>query len=212
MKLCSFARFNSLFVVVEKEASTLSKASLTPSPPRSLCLDLSCERLRRDAWAPTSASRTPRTRCVIGFQENGSIGKQMLKPTFFSSSSSPSFSLSLFSSSGHRRRLGPRGHHNARRRRRRGRFSRARDRHRRPTPRRRHDVPRLREAGRDGKAAERGAWRGVGPLDCGPVGLPARVLRVEDRLLRVEEEGGVLFRGHPSGVKKGGREHEMKMK
>ena len=118
-----------------------------------------------------------------------------------------SLSLSLFCL-GHRRRLGPRGlhrlRHHPRRRRRRRRLPAARNRHRRPAPRRGHHLPRLREAGGDGQAAERRPGRGVGPLDGRPAGLPARVLRLEDRVLRVEEEGGVLFRGFPSGVRGGG--------
>lgn len=102
---------------------------------------------------------------------------------------------------GHRGRLGPRGlRHHARRRRRRGRLPLPRDRHGAPAAGRGNDLPGVCEAGGDGKAAERGPRCGVGPADRGAAGLLARILCVEDRVLRVEEEGGVLFRGYPSRV------------
>ena len=71
---------------------------------------------------------------------------------------------------------------------------RARDRDCPLAPRRGHRLPGVCAAGGNGQAAERGPGGGVGPADRGVAGLPARILRLEDRVLRVEEEGGVFFR------------------
>ena len=103
--------------------------------------------------------------------------------------------LSNLPSPGHRRRLGPRNlRDNARGRRSGGRFPCQRNRHRPPAPGRGDNLLGLCEAGCDGEAAECGTGSGVGPADGGFVGFPARVLRVEDRVLRVEEEGRILVR------------------
>lgn len=51
----------------------------------------------------------------------------------------------------------------------------------------------------------------MGPADGGFVGFPARVLRVEDRVLRVEEEGRILVRRYPSRVKGERRKKEKEL-